>query len=48
MLWPQDKPFGDIPIDGDDPMHIKWLYEKSLDRLVKKSLRFHKLLKKYF
>ena len=34
MLWPQDKPFGDIPIDGDDPTHIKWLYEKSLDRLV--------------
>ena len=32
MLWPQEKPFGDIPIDGDDPAHIKWLYERSLDR----------------
>ena len=32
MSWPQEKPFGDIPIDGDDPSHIKWLYEKSLDR----------------
>ena len=32
ILWPQEKPFGDHSIDGDDPIHLKWIYEKSLER----------------
>jgi len=32
MLWPQDKPFGEVSIDGDDPAHLKWIYEKSVER----------------
>ncbi|KAL3853182.1 hypothetical protein ACJMK2_016747 [Sinanodonta woodiana] len=33
LLWPKEKPFGDgIGIDGDDPHHLKWIFEKSLER----------------
>ncbi|XP_029635081.1 NEDD8-activating enzyme E1 catalytic subunit isoform X1 [Octopus sinensis] len=33
LLWPKQEPFGaNVVIDGDDPQHIKWIYEKSLDR----------------
>lgn len=33
ILWPQTKPFGDdIKIDGDDPTHIKWIFEKAQQR----------------
>jgi NEDD8-activating enzyme E1 len=32
VLWPQEKPFGDSSIDGDDPAHIKWLFDKSSER----------------
>ncbi|ELU00703.1 hypothetical protein CAPTEDRAFT_224197 [Capitella teleta] len=33
LLWPQEKPFGDdVGIDGDDPSHIKWIYQKSIAR----------------
>ncbi|XP_013419736.1 NEDD8-activating enzyme E1 catalytic subunit isoform X2 [Lingula anatina] len=33
LLWPQEKPFGEeVNIDGDDPQHIKWIFEKSLER----------------
>lgn len=33
LLWPQEKPFGqDVPLDGDDPAHVKWTYEKAVDR----------------
>ncbi|XP_076304693.1 ubiquitin-like activating enzyme 3 [Tachypleus tridentatus] len=33
LLWPKEQPFGDgVEIDGDDPEHIQWIYEKSLDR----------------
>lgn len=32
VLWPQEKPFGDSSIDGDDPTHIKWLFDKSTER----------------
>ncbi|XP_078596881.1 NEDD8-activating enzyme E1 catalytic subunit-like isoform X2 [Branchiostoma floridae x Branchiostoma japonicum] len=36
LLWPQEKPFGeDIGIDGDDPAHIKWIYDKALERAEK-------------
>ncbi|XP_062519638.1 NEDD8-activating enzyme E1 catalytic subunit-like [Corticium candelabrum] len=33
LLWPQEKPFGDgKPIDGDDPVHIQWLFDKAQER----------------
>jgi ubiquitin-activating enzyme E1 C len=37
-LWPKENPFSDhangdsIAIDGDDPQHITWIYEKALER----------------
>uniref|UniRef100_H2YHR1 NEDD8-activating enzyme E1 catalytic subunit n=1 Tax=Ciona savignyi TaxID=51511 RepID=H2YHR1_CIOSA len=30
--WEKDKPFGDIPIDGDDPAHIKWICKAASSR----------------
>jgi ubiquitin-activating enzyme E1 C len=36
MSWTDEKPFGaDTPIDGDDPAHIKWLFERALERAAK-------------
>ncbi|CAG2169360.1 unnamed protein product [Oppiella nova] len=33
LLWPKEKPFGDgVAIDGDDPNHLQWIYDKSVDR----------------
>lgn len=33
LLWPKENPFGeDIPIDGDDPQHINWIFEKAQKR----------------
>lgn len=33
LLWPKENPFGeDIPIDGDDPQHITWIFEKAQKR----------------
>ncbi|KAK2165259.1 hypothetical protein NP493_1376g01057 [Ridgeia piscesae] len=33
LLWPQEHPFGaSVGIDGDDPDHIKWIYEHAVDR----------------
>ena len=33
LLWPKEKPFGeDVPIDGDDPAHISWIFEKAVER----------------
>lgn len=37
LLWDKENPFskeGDelVPIDGDDPQHITWIYEKATDR----------------
>ncbi|XP_014246057.1 NEDD8-activating enzyme E1 catalytic subunit [Cimex lectularius] len=31
ILWGKENPF-DCPLDGDDPSHINWVYEKSQDR----------------
>lgn len=31
IQWPKENPF-DCAIDGDDPQHINWIYEKSNDR----------------
>lgn len=33
ILWPKLKPFGEeTQIDGDDPHHIKWIHERSVER----------------
>jgi ubiquitin-activating enzyme E1 C len=33
ISWTKEKPFGeDTPIDGDDPVHLKWLHEKATQR----------------
>ena len=33
LLWPKENPFGDdVALDGDDPHHVAWIYEKSLER----------------
>ncbi|KAL4226530.1 NEDD8-activating protein uba3 [Mactra antiquata] len=33
LLWPKEHPFGeDVPIDGDEPKHIQWIMDKSLER----------------
>uniref|UniRef100_A0A3Q3GM45 NEDD8-activating enzyme E1 catalytic subunit n=1 Tax=Labrus bergylta TaxID=56723 RepID=A0A3Q3GM45_9LABR len=33
LLWPKEKPFGDgVVLDGDDPEHIQWVYQRSLER----------------
>lgn len=33
LLWPKEKPFGEeISIDGDDPAHISWIYERARER----------------
>ena len=33
LLWPKEKPFGEeTAIDGDDPAHISWIYEKARER----------------
>ena len=33
--WPKEQPFGEVPIDGDDPAHLQWIYEKSIERANK-------------
>ncbi|XP_023236391.1 NEDD8-activating enzyme E1 catalytic subunit-like [Centruroides sculpturatus] len=33
LLWSKEYPFGDnVEIDGDDPEHIQWIYEKASER----------------
>uniref|UniRef100_A0A3Q4AC93 NEDD8-activating enzyme E1 catalytic subunit n=1 Tax=Mola mola TaxID=94237 RepID=A0A3Q4AC93_MOLML len=33
FLWPKETPFGkDVVLDGDDPEHIQWVYQRSLKR----------------
>ncbi|XP_033102908.1 NEDD8-activating enzyme E1 catalytic subunit-like [Anneissia japonica] len=32
LLWPQEKPFEGVGIDGDDPAHVQWIFEKAQQR----------------
>ncbi|KAL1375872.1 hypothetical protein pipiens_004575 [Culex pipiens pipiens] len=33
IQWPKEMPFGaDVSLDGDDPQHLTWVYEKAQDR----------------
>ncbi|KAL7291826.1 hypothetical protein TKK_0014607 [Trichogramma kaykai] len=38
VQWPRENPF-DCCIDGDDPQHITWIYEKSNDRALHFGIR---------
>ncbi|CAD7003813.1 unnamed protein product [Ceratitis capitata] len=31
IQWDKENPFN-VPLDGDDPQHVAWLYERSLER----------------
>ncbi|XP_055911280.1 nedd8-activating enzyme E1 catalytic subunit [Eupeodes corollae] len=31
IQWEKENPF-DVPLDGDDPQHISWIYERALER----------------
>ena len=38
IQWPKENPF-DCVIDGDDPQHINWIYEKSTERATQFGIR---------
>ncbi|CAG5106314.1 Similar to UBA3: NEDD8-activating enzyme E1 catalytic subunit (Pongo abelii) [Cotesia congregata] len=38
IQWPKENPY-DCEIDGDDPQHINWIYEKSIERATQFSIR---------
>jgi ubiquitin-activating enzyme E1 C len=29
LYWPEEAPFGQVPVDGDNPEHIMWIMSKS-------------------
>ncbi|GLH07219.1 hypothetical protein R5R35_001745 [Gryllus longicercus] len=37
IQWPKENPWS-VPIDGDDPQHISWIYEKSSERAAQFSI----------
>ena len=40
LLWPKENPFGDdTAIDGDDPSHITWIFEKAMERAAQYGIR---------
>ncbi|XP_046406614.1 NEDD8-activating enzyme E1 catalytic subunit-like isoform X2 [Ischnura elegans] len=35
VLWPKENPWDkNVALDGDDPMHVSWVYEKSVERAL--------------
>lgn len=34
VLWDKLKPFGDVPLDNDDPDHTTWLFEQAKARAI--------------
>jgi len=38
IQWPKENPF-ECVIDGDDPQHVNWIYEKSVDRATQFGIR---------
>lgn len=32
LLWPKEQPFGEKAVDGDDPAHVSWIYDKAMQR----------------
>uniref|UniRef100_A0A2I3S0J2 NEDD8-activating enzyme E1 catalytic subunit n=1 Tax=Pan troglodytes TaxID=9598 RepID=A0A2I3S0J2_PANTR len=40
LQWPKEQPFGEgVPLDGDDPEHIQWIFQKSLERASQYNIR---------
>jgi len=39
ILWEKEKPFGDTPMDGDNPEHIQWALEKSQERAAEYNIQ---------
>ncbi|XP_078517600.1 NEDD8-activating enzyme E1 catalytic subunit isoform X1 [Lissotriton helveticus] len=40
LQWPKEQPFGEaVPLDGDDPEHIQWIFQKSLERASQFNIR---------
>ncbi|KAF3828992.1 hypothetical protein GH733_003256 [Mirounga leonina] len=40
LQWPKEQPFGEgVPLDGDDPDHIQWIFQKSLERASQYNIR---------
>uniref|UniRef100_A0AAR2JU40 NEDD8-activating enzyme E1 catalytic subunit n=1 Tax=Pygocentrus nattereri TaxID=42514 RepID=A0AAR2JU40_PYGNA len=39
LQWPKEKPFGDgVALDGDNPEHIQWVFQNSLERAAEFSI----------
>ena len=38
IQWPKENPF-ECVIDGDDPQHVNWIYEKSIERATQFGIR---------
>ncbi|KAH7639553.1 ubiquitin-like activating enzyme 3 [Dermatophagoides farinae] len=32
IQWNRDNPFGEVELDGDDPTHLQWVYERAMER----------------
>lgn len=32
MVWPREKPFDGAGIDGDNPQHLDWIFQRSSQR----------------
>nr|KAF6476752.1 ubiquitin like modifier activating enzyme 3 [Rousettus aegyptiacus] len=40
LQWPKEQPFGEgVPLEGDDPEHIQWIFQKSLERASQYNIR---------
>ncbi|XP_072454814.1 NEDD8-activating enzyme E1 catalytic subunit isoform X4 [Notamacropus eugenii] len=40
LQWPKEQPFGEgVTLDGDDPDHIQWVFQKSLERASQFNIR---------
>ncbi|KAB0378243.1 hypothetical protein FD755_009821 [Muntiacus reevesi] len=40
LQWPKEQPFGEgVPLDGDDPDHIQWIFQKALERASQYNIR---------
>uniref|UniRef100_A0A672HVE6 NEDD8-activating enzyme E1 catalytic subunit n=1 Tax=Salarias fasciatus TaxID=181472 RepID=A0A672HVE6_SALFA len=39
LQWPKEMPFGDgVVLDGDDPRHVQWVYQRSVERAAEFSI----------
>lgn len=40
LVWPQENPFGvGVPVDGDDPAHVQWIFQKAKERAYNYSIQ---------